>query len=72
MPFTGMYTPEELAVMCKVLEDHRASWGIERPSSDYEDAIYLVLSLFEKGARTAEELKAALDAALAGDERRRA
>jgi hypothetical protein len=27
------------------------------------------LSLFEKGAQTADELKAALDAALAGDER---
>jgi hypothetical protein len=72
MPFTGIYKPEELALLSKVLEDHRASWGIERPTSDYEDAAYLVLSLFEKGARTAEELKASLDAALADDERLRA
>jgi hypothetical protein len=72
MSFTGIYKPEELALLRKVLDDHCASWGIERASSDHEEAVYLVLSLFEKGAQTAEELKAALDAALAGDDRREA
>jgi hypothetical protein len=69
MAFTGIYKPHELALLRKVLDD--ASAGIERSSLDQLDASYLVLSLFEKGAHTAEELKAALDAALAGDQRRR-
>ncbi|NGO54689.1 hypothetical protein [Allomesorhizobium camelthorni] len=70
MAFTGIYKPQELALLRKVLDD--AGAGIERSSLDHLDASYLVLSLFEKGAQTAEELKAALDAALAGDERRQA
>jgi hypothetical protein len=67
MAFTGIYKPHELALLRKVLND--ASAGIERSSLDHRDASYLVLSLFEKGAQTAEELRTALDAALAGDER---
>jgi hypothetical protein len=66
--FTGIYKPQELALLRKVLDD--ASAGIDRSILDHQDASYLVLSLFEKGAQTAEELKAALDAALAGDEQR--
>jgi hypothetical protein len=72
MAFTGIYKPHELALLRKVVDDHCASAGIERSSLDHLDASYLVLSLFEKGAQTAEELKAALDAALAGDQRRQA
>jgi hypothetical protein len=64
MAFTGIYKPPELALICKVLDD--ASAAIERSSLDHRDASYLVLSLFEKGAQTVEELKTALDAALAG------
>jgi hypothetical protein len=67
MAFAGIYTPQELALLRKVVDD--ASAGIERSGLDYLDASYLVLSLFGKGAQTAEELKSALDAALAGDER---
>jgi hypothetical protein len=63
MAFTGIYKPHELALLRKVLDD--ASAYIERSSLDHQDASYLVLSLFEKGAQTAEELKAALDEALA-------
>jgi len=70
MAFTGIYKPQELALLRKVLDD--ASVGIKRSSLDDLDATYLVLSLFEKGAQTAEELKEALDAALAGDERQQA
>ncbi len=68
MAFAGIYTPQELALLRKVVDD--ASAGIERSGLDHRDASYLVLSLFEKGAQTAEELKAALDVALAGDGRR--
>jgi hypothetical protein len=72
MPFTRIYNPDQLAVLCKVLDDHCTKFGIERSSPDHVDASYLVLSLFEKGAETVEELTAALDATLAGDERLRA
>jgi hypothetical protein len=72
MHFTGIYDPDQLAVLCKVLDDHCTKFGIERYSTDHMDASYLILSLFEKGARTAGELKVALDTALAGDEGRRA
>jgi hypothetical protein len=43
--------------------------GIERSTPDHEDAAYLVLSVFQKGAKTAEELKAALAYVMAASER---
>jgi hypothetical protein len=70
MPFTGVYHPEQLAVLSEVLDDHCASFCIERSSLDHHDASYLAISLFEKGAQTIEELKAAVKAALAGEGRR--
>jgi hypothetical protein len=70
LPFTGVHHPEQLAVLCAVLDDHCASFYIERSSIDHQDAGYLVMSLFEKGAQTIEELKAAVKAALAGEGRR--
>ena len=72
MRLTGICNPEQLASLSKVLDDHCAKHGIEPFSSDYEDASYRVMSLFMNGAQTSEELKAALDAALAREERRRA
>jgi hypothetical protein len=72
MRLTGMCNPEQLAVMSKVLDEHCAKYGIEPFSLDYDDASYLVMTLFMNGAQTSKELKAALDAALAGDEQRRA
>lgn len=68
MPFTGIYNPEQLAVLSKVLDEHCQNLGIERPGPDYEDASYLLMALSRKGAQTAEELKAALDAAMTGSE----
>ena len=70
MSFTGIYKPAQLALLSKVLDDHCASCGVERSSPDRVDANYLVLSLFDRGARTADELKAALDATLIGERRR--
>jgi hypothetical protein len=70
--FTGIYKPEQLSVLCKVLNDHCARSGIDPdPSSpEYEDASYLIMALSRTGASTIEELKAALDAAVAEDGRR--
>jgi hypothetical protein len=64
MPFTGIFTPQELGLMSKVLDDHCAECGIERPSTAYQDAGYLIMALYKGGAQTADELKAALNAAL--------
>jgi hypothetical protein len=72
MRFTGICDPEQLAVLSNALDDHCAKYGIEPFSPDHEDASYLVMSLFMQGAQAPEELKAALDAELAGDERRQA
>jgi hypothetical protein len=69
MRFTGIYNPEQLAVLSKVLDDHCASCCVERSSPDHEDAAYLVLPLYMKDTQTYEALKAALYAALASDER---
>jgi hypothetical protein len=68
MPFTGVYNPEQVAVLSKVLNDHCTSSCIERSSPDHQDASYLILSLFGNGAQTVEELKTAL----AGEGRRQA
>ena len=72
MPFTGIVDPEQLDVWSKVLNDHCASCEIEPYTPEYENAGYLVMSLFMNGAQTVEELKAPLEVALAGDEGRRA
>jgi hypothetical protein len=56
--------------MSKILNDHCASCGVEPSTPEYENAGHIVMSLFMNGAQTVEELKAALEAALAGDEGR--
>jgi hypothetical protein len=61
--FTGIYKPEQLSVLCRVLNDHCARSGIDPDPSnpDYEDASYLIMTLSRTGASTVEELKAALE-----------
>ena len=70
MPFTGIFDPEQLAVMSQVLDDYCIRHCIEPFSPDHVDASYLIVSLFYNGAQTVEELKVALDAAAVGDVRR--
>lgn len=70
MLFTGIYSPEQLALMSRVLDDYCVRHSIAPFSPDHVDASYLIVSLFQNGAQTTEELKAALDAAAAGDVRR--
>jgi hypothetical protein len=72
MPFTGICSPEQLAVLTKAMDNYCAKHGIARPSHQREDVGYAVLTLFMKGAETAEELEAGLEAVLADDDRRRA
>jgi hypothetical protein len=70
MRFTGIYKPEQLAMLSKVLDDYCREHRIERPGPGYEDASYLVLALFRDGARTIEEMKTAIAAVLTGKEQR--
>lgn len=70
MHFRGIYTPEQLAMLSKVMDDYCRDHFIERPGPGYEDASYLVLALWKDGARNVDQLKAALDTAIAGTERR--
>lgn len=72
MRFTGIYNPEQLAVLSKVMDEYCRDHFIERPGPGYEDASYLVLALWRDGARTVDDLKTALDAVLAGTEQRQA
>jgi hypothetical protein len=64
MPLSGIFGPEQLAMLSKVLDDYCTECGIERASSDHEYVGYRLMSLFDSGARTAEELKSALSAGL--------
>jgi hypothetical protein len=64
MPLSGIFDPEQLAMLSEVLDDYCTECGIERASPDHEYAGYRLMSLFESGSRTAEELKSALSAAL--------
>lgn len=72
MRFTGIYNPEQLAVLSNVMDEYCRDHFIERPGPGYEDASYLVLALWRDGARTVDDLKTALDAVLAGTEQRQA
>lgn len=57
----GNYDPEQLKMLCAVLEDHCAKHGIERSSREHEEASTLILSLYENGARSADDLRAVLE-----------
>jgi hypothetical protein len=69
---TGVYTPEQLAMLSKVMDEYCRDHFIERSGPGYEDASYLVLALWRGGARTVDEIRTALDAVLVGPERRQA
>ena len=61
MSFNGIYKPEQLAMLTKVLNDHCASHGIAPSSPEYTEASYLIMSLSQKGVGTVEELQAGLE-----------
>jgi hypothetical protein len=59
MPFTGIIDPEQLALLTKVLDSHCRAHGIA-DAETREQVAFRIVSLFGRGARTAEELVAAL------------
>jgi len=60
MPFTGLTGPNQLSVLAHVVDDYCRSNKIAASSEEREEAARLLLSLYEQGWRTVEELKAAL------------
>jgi hypothetical protein len=48
MPFTGVYHPEQLAVLSEVLDDHCASFCIERSSLDHHEFPILQFPIFHR------------------------
>ena len=61
VPLIGIAHPEELALLTAALEAYCRKAAIEPGSSSYEDAARLIMSLFNRGASSAEELAAAMD-----------
>ena len=62
MRFTGIYYPDQLAALCKVLDDHCVNHGFAPDSVEHEEISALVFTLYENGLQTAEDLEIALDA----------
>jgi hypothetical protein len=56
----GIAHPKQLAMLTKALQDYCREAGIEPGTPAYEDAGCLVMSLFQDGVSTAEELADAL------------
>lgn len=59
MPFSGVVNPDELALLTRVLEQHCRNNHIDN-ETDRLLAATLIMSRFTSGARTIEELSAAL------------
>jgi len=56
----GIAYPKQLAMLTEALQDYCREAGIEPGTPAYEDAGCLVMSLFQDGISTAEELADAL------------
>jgi ABC-type amino acid transport system permease subunit len=59
MLFNGIADSEQMAILTKALNDHCLAFGIS-DESEREMIAVLVMSLFNNGAISAEELKAGL------------
>jgi hypothetical protein len=59
MPFTGIFDPDQLAMLTNVLERHCRVHGVVDRKERESIAIY-VLSLLQTGSQTPEELTAVL------------
>ena len=64
MSFNGSTSPEQLAVLHQVFNDRCRAAGIQPGDPDHEIFALRIMSVFESGVQTADELKAALDAGI--------
>jgi hypothetical protein len=63
VPFSRIANPEQLAVLTAALNDYCLANGIEPGTPAQLRAAKLVLAVFNGGANTPAEIRAALDAA---------
>jgi hypothetical protein len=56
-------SPDQLAVLRQIFKDRCRAAGIEAGHREYDSLALRIMSLFESGVQTAEELNAALDGA---------
>ncbi|GLS30790.1 hypothetical protein GCM10007937_24980 [Mesorhizobium albiziae] len=61
MCFNGIASPEQLAVLHQIFDDRCRAAGIQPGDPDHEILALRIISLFESGVQTAEEIIAALD-----------
>ena len=62
MPFRSFADPEQLQILSTALDNYCREFGIEPGTPEREDAAEFIIALFNSGAHTADELRAALDA----------
>jgi hypothetical protein len=62
--FVAAVNPEQLAMMTRVLDDFCRERGIADASQEREDTARLIITLFQHGCQTADELSAALQGGL--------
>ena len=60
MPFSGIVEPEQLTILAVAVDQHCRQAGIDPASPEGQAVAQIVLTLFNGGAATIEELKAAL------------
>jgi hypothetical protein len=58
--FVAAVNPEQLAMMTRVLDDYCKERGIADASREREDTARLIITLFQHGCHTADELSEAL------------
>ncbi|WP_149762216.1 hypothetical protein [Neomesorhizobium albiziae] len=61
MRFNGSASPEQLVILHQIFNDRCRDAGIQPGDPAHENLAYRIMSLFESGIQTADELVAALD-----------
>jgi hypothetical protein len=62
MPFRGAASPEQLAVLTSVLDDHCRKIGLTEDHPEREALAHRVMALFNNGVLDLDDLKQALAA----------
>lgn len=61
MLFNGIVHPEQVTILATVLDEYCREAGIDRETPEHDQIARLVITLFNNGAATLDELRGALD-----------
>ena len=61
MLFNGIVDPEQLTILTTVLDEYCREAGIDRETPEHDQMARLVITLFNNGNSTLDELRGALD-----------